>query len=101
MQNTPTTHSTLLNQGNFLGFSRSNPSTPTLMPVDLRLDDTERFSLYDSIPAISAVPAIPAVTDLLVNTYSRSRPVVRPHHYHRNHDNRGGRSFGSNNMAYC
>jgi hypothetical protein len=95
MQNTPISPSTSVNQGTFLGFSRSNPPTPTLRPVDLSLDDLERFSLYDSIPPISAIP------DLLVNTYSWSRPVVRPNHCHRNNDNRGGRSFGSNNMAYC
>ena len=96
MQNMPTSPSTLVNQGTFLGFSRSNPPTPTLRPVDLRLDDLERFSLYESIPAISAVPAVP---DLLLNTYTLLRPVLRPHH--RNHDNRGGRPFGSSNMAYC
>lgn len=95
MQNTPTTtNSTLVHQGNFLGFYRSNPPTPTLMPVDLARDvpAPERFSLYDSIPA---------VPDLLLNTYSLRRPVLRPHHCHHNNDNRGGRYFGSNNMAYC
>lgn len=99
MQNIPTNPSNSINQNNFLGFSRSNPSTPVLMPVDLHLDDAERFSLYDSIPAIS--DAVPATPDPLLNTYNLLRPVLRHHRCYLNHGNRGRRPFASRNMAYC